>query len=80
MYERVLAGLAPDEAEVLRLSESGLGPTEIARRQGGTALAARQRLFRARCAAAAVWQRLFPGVAAELAALRVFPPGAVAAP
>jgi RNA polymerase sigma factor (sigma-70 family) len=79
MYHRVLASLTTDEAELLRLTtERGLGPAAVAGRLGVTELAARQRVFRARCAAARAWQALFPGAAAELAALGVFPPGTVA--
>ena len=76
MYDRVLANLSAEDAHLLRLTTAvGLGPTELAARLGITPLAARQRLFRARCAAARAWQQLFPGAAAELAGFRIFPPG-----
>jgi len=77
MYARVLAGLAPDDARLLRLTtEQGLGPADVAGLLGITPGNARLRVYRARCAAAAAWQQLFPGAAAELAAAGVFPRGA----
>jgi RNA polymerase sigma factor (sigma-70 family) len=76
MYDRVLAGLAPDEARLLLLTtERGLRPAEVASELGISVGNARQRVFRARCAAARGWQALFPEAAAELAALGLFPPG-----
>lgn len=79
MYDQVLARLGPDDARLIRLStEQCAGPGELARQFGITELNARQRLFRARCAAARAWQELFPGAAAELAPFGVFPPGTVA--
>jgi RNA polymerase sigma factor (sigma-70 family) len=78
MYDQVLARLAADDVHLLRLNtEQGLGPAEIARLLGITELNARQRVFRARCAAALMWQNLYPAAASELAAFGVFPPKTV---
>jgi len=79
MYDQVLASLEAEDANLLRLTAAqGLGPSQIADMVGLTDVNARQRIFRARCAAARAWQNLFPLAAAELAELGVFPPGIVA--
>jgi RNA polymerase sigma factor (sigma-70 family) len=76
MYSRVLASLSQDDSHLLRLATvEGRGPAEIAGLLGLSEGNARQRLFRARCAAARAWQELFPEAAAELAGFGVFPPG-----
>lgn len=78
MYSRVLASLPTDDAHLLQLATvEGRGPAEIAGLLGISEGNARQRLFRARCAAARAWQELFPEAAAELAGFGVFPPGTV---
>ncbi|MCE9563311.1 MAG: hypothetical protein K8U57_14805 [Planctomycetes bacterium] len=79
MYEQVLASLEAEDAELLGLTAAqGLGPSQIANMIGVTDVNARQRIFRARCAAARAWQNLFPQAAAELAEFGVFPPGIIA--
>lgn len=79
MYDRVLASLEAGDADLLRLTAArGLGPSQVAGIIGLTDGNARQRIYRARCAAARAWLNLFPQAAAELAVLGVFPPGIVA--